>query len=132
MKLKIIFYNKISRKKVVTFYYLASSIVNSKKKSLHEIFFINLEDYPSVVGINSKEIKKKLKELKKIMKRHYYFYCLQKKLPQELAYKYLTEFFLLDYGIELKRNQICLVNGCEKFCHRCFQFDYCRMKEKII
>jgi hypothetical protein len=107
-----------------------SSLRNGEEKPVFEILNIDPKDYPLVQHIESSKVKRKFKKLKRVMEKHNFILELSEKLPVSEAYKYLTEVFLYESETAQTKGWTCHITGCTGDCPRCFQLNYCELKDE--
>jgi hypothetical protein len=108
-----------------------SSLKNAEEKPVFEILNIDPKDFPLVQHIGSNTVKRKFKKLKRIMEKHNFILELSEKLPVSEAYRYLTEVFLYENETAQTKGWTCHITGCTGDCPRCFQLEYCELKDEI-
>ena len=86
--------------------------------------------FPPVDEIDGRVLKEKLEAIKEVFAANNIELALVDGLPDELAYKYLTEEVLLEpagFPIGPDCPSTCVIDGCGGYCPGCFQKDYCEM-----
>jgi len=101
------------------------AIENAPLKPTYEILEINLKDFPPVDQLSEEQLQQKFNALMDILDNHSFYYDLREGLPIEIAYKYLTEDFLLQETEIMPEGWVTHIDGCGGWCPSCFQLDYC-------
>lgn len=100
-----------------------------EEKPIFKILSVDPNDYPSPQSMNIREVKRKLRKLKRILRKNSFVLELSEKLPDLKVYRYLVETLLYEKeNIHLAKGYKCHVLGCDGDCTSCFQLDYCDMK----
>jgi hypothetical protein len=100
-------------------------------KPVSEIIGVDPVAFPPAHTLSKDQIDAALKKLIMILDEHGIAWGLKENLPAEVAYRFLTEDYLLSEAKDLPIDFGWTIDGCSGDCPSCFQADYCHTKDDI-
>ena len=106
------------------------AVENAEQKPVYVVLGVKPTDFPPSEQLSQEEITIKLEQFINILEERGFAYSLVNKLPDEIAYDYLTKEFLFDNTDVMPEGWVQHLDGCGGDCPSCFQANYCDSKNE--